>query len=126
MRLAWDMSKVVTETQCHKKVVDAMRRIFEKVLAQYGQQGVIDLRLNRYGGCFEKRKVRGGTRWSMHSYGIAMDLDPDRNQLKWNRTKASFAGKEYEPFWKIVEGEGAISLGRERDYDWMHFQFARL
>jgi hypothetical protein len=28
--------------------------------------------------------------------------------------------------WKIIESEGAVSLGRRKDYDWMHWQFARL
>ena len=32
----------------------------------------------------------------------------------------------YEPFWRIVEGEGLLSLGRTRNFDWMHFQAARL
>ena len=33
---------------------------------------------------------------------------------------------EYAAFWQFVEAEGAVSLGRARDYDWMHFQFATL
>ena len=40
--------------------------------------------------------------------------------------EAVFSGPEYDAFWSIVEKEGAFSLGRERNYDWMHFQFATL
>lgn len=43
-----------------------------------------------------------------------------------NHREASFARPEYEPFWAIVEEEGLVSLGRTRDFDWMHFQAARL
>jgi hypothetical protein len=32
----------------------------------------------------------------------------------------------YEPFWKFVEEEGAVSLGRARNYDYQHFQCALL
>lgn len=126
MVLAWDPDVVVKHTSCHKKVAEPMRRVFENALKVYGHKAIVDLRLNRFGGLFNKRKVRGGSRWSMHAYGIACDIDPDRNQLKWNKSKATLDEKVYEPWWKIVEAEGAISLGRERDYDWMHFQFARL
>ena len=31
-----------------------------------------------------------------------------------------------EEFWEIVESEGWTSLGRARDFDWMHFQAPRL
>jgi hypothetical protein len=62
----------------------------------------------------------------MHSWGIAFDFDPDRNQLKWDHTRASFARPEYEKWFYLWEEEGAVSLGRARDYDWMHIQFARL
>ena len=70
--------------------------------------------------------MRGGSSWSMHSWGVAVDLDPDRNRLRWNSSKAYLARDEYKPFWKIVESEGWTSLGRERNYDWMHFQSAHL
>ena len=70
--------------------------------------------------------MRGGSAWSIHSWGAAVDLDPDNNQLRWGKNKASFAKPAYENFWKIVENEGWVSLGRERNYDWMHFQAAKL
>ena len=70
--------------------------------------------------------MRGGSSWSIHSWGAAVDLDPDNNQLKWSKPKATFSKAEYGDFWKIVEAEGWISLGRERNFDWMHFQAAYL
>jgi len=126
MKLAWDTKTTLTRITCHKKCSESFYNIFEKALKQYGQKEVTRLRLDLFGGCLNVRKMRGGSAWSIHSWGAAIDLDPDRNQLKWGRDKAAFGKKEYEPFWKIVENEGAVSLGRARNFDYMHFQFARL
>lgn len=126
--LAWELDTKVRRFSCHSKVATALNAIFNQAYAHYGEARFVELRLNLYGGCFELRKMRntsGGT-LSMHSWGIAVDLDPERNQLKWGRDKAVFAKPEYEPFWKIVEAQGAVSLGRVRNFDWMHFQFATL
>ena len=70
--------------------------------------------------------MRGGTRWSTHAWGIAIDYDPDRNQLKWGRDRAAFARPEYDAWWRLWEEEGWVSLGRTRNYDWMHVQAAKL
>ena len=70
--------------------------------------------------------MRGGSQWSMHSWGIAIDFDPDRNQMQWGRDKARLAKPDLETFWRIWEEEGAVSLGRTRNFDWMHVQFSRL
>lgn len=126
MKIAWDKNQIIRRFRCHAKVAEPMERIFQKTLDHYGQEGVTDLALDIFGGCYNFRPMRGSTNWSMHAYGIAVDLDPEHNQLKWGRDRAKFAKPEYEPFWQIVEGEGALSLGRARNYDWMHFQFARL
>lgn len=126
MRLAWDLKSSVIKFQCHEKVHDAMSNIFTKTLSEYGEEKIKQLRLDVFGGCLNVRQMRGGSAWSMHSWGIAVDLDPENNGLKMNHKQATFAKPEYVPFWKIVESEGAVSLGRARDFDWMHFQFARL
>lgn len=126
MRLAWEPSTNVFRTSCHAKVLEPMQRIWKRTLEHYGYDELKRRRLDMFGGCLNVRKMRGGSAWSMHSWGIAMDIDPDRNQLKWDRDKASLDDPPYEPFWRFVEDEGAISLGRARNYDWMHFQFARL
>lgn len=126
MKLAWNTRSVVKSFSCHEKVHDAMATIFEATLAHYGNEGIQQLRLDLFGGCLNVRRMRGGRAMSMHSWGIAVDLDPERNQLKWGRDRAAFAKSDYTAFWEIVEGQGATSLGRARNYDWMHLQFAYL
>ena len=126
MILAWDLDSKVSKMTCHEKVHDSLKRIFQNTLDHYGFETIKELRLNRFGGCLNVRKMRGGSSWSIHSWGAAVDIDPDRNQLKWGRDKAFFSRPEYEPFWKIVESEGWTSLGKTRDYDWMHIQAAIL
>lgn len=125
MVLDWE-PKTVTRITCHEIVADPMRRIFEKLLAEYGLKKLHDLGIDQFGGMLNVRKMRGGNAWSIHSWGAACDLDPNRNQLRETKKTARFARPEYLPMWKIIEAEGATSLGRARDFDWMHFQFANL
>lgn len=124
--LAWSPAAAVRVFSCHRKVETQMNAIFSEAVAHYGETRFVELRLNVFGGCYNVRKMRGGDRMSTHSWGIAVDLDPDRNQLSWGRGKAAFSRPEYEPFWKIVEAQGGVSLGRVKNFDWMHFQFATL
>lgn len=126
LKLAWSPSITLTRITCHEKAAKSLYTIFEKTFKTYGEKDIIKLKLDMFGGCLNVRRMRGGSAWSIHSWGAAIDLDPDNNQLKWSKDKAVFAKKEYDNFWKIVENEGWVSLGRERNYDWMHFQAARL
>lgn len=125
LRLAWDLTKSIPHASVHSKCESAFKRIWTRTLGHYGHKRIKELRLDYYGGAGNVRRMRGGTRWSMHAYGCAWDVDPDRNQLHWKRNKANLDEAVYKPFWDIVYSEGGLSLGRERDYDWMHFQFTR-
>jgi len=127
MRLAWDMSKAVTKITCHEKVADSLLRIFKNILGEYGYVRISDLGIDRFGGCLNVRLKRGSTSaWSIHSWGCAIDLDPDRNKLRETSKTARFARPEYLPMWRIIEAEGWVSLGRARNFDYMHAQAARL
>lgn len=126
LKLAWDLNTSLSKITCHQKVTKSLYTIFEKTLKTYGEKDIQKLKLDIFGGCLNVRKKRGGSSWSIHSWGAAVDLDPDNNQLKWGRDKASFAKKEYEEFWKIVEEQGWVSLGRKCNMDYMHFQAANL
>lgn len=123
MTLSWDLNTKINSTLCHEKVADRLVKIFTEVRDHYGGENLDKLGLDKFGGCFNCRKVTGGDTYSTHSWGIAVDLDPVRNKFKWSSTKANFAKKEYLPFWNIVEKNGGISLGRSLNFDWMHFQF---
>jgi hypothetical protein len=126
LKLAWASSTTLTKITCHQKCAKSIYTIFENTLKIYGEKEISRLRLDLFGGCLNVRKMRGGSAWSIHSWGAAIDLDPDHNQLKWSSPRATFSKNEYNDFWKIVEAEGWTSLGRERNYDWMHFQAAYL
>jgi hypothetical protein len=62
----------------------------------------------------------------MHAWSIAIDFDPARNQLSWSHTRARLAKPDAVKFWEFWESEGWVSLGRAKDYDWMHIQAARV
>lgn len=126
MVLAWDTSKTVTKITCHKKVKDSIERVLTEVLSIYGLEAIKTLRLDYFGGCFNYRAMRGGTQLSTHSWGIALDFDPANNQLKWGRDRATLAKPDYNKWWECWEKEGWVSLGRQRNYDWMHVQAAKL
>lgn len=126
MVLAWDTSSKLTSYTCHILVKEPMERIWNRTLEHYGYDKIVELRLHYFGGCLNVRKMRGGSAWSMHSWGIAVDIDPARNALNMNKKQATMSKPAYDKFWEFVYDEGAISLGKERDFDWMHFQFAKL
>jgi len=123
MRIAWDIDTKVTKIRCHKDVADAFLAVFNDLLAHYGYQRIVELGIDLYGGCFNFRKMRGGSSWSTHSWGIAIDLDPARNTLKETSKTARFARAEYKDMIDIFYKHGFISLGREKNFDWMHFQY---
>jgi len=125
LRLAWNKTKRVKKVTCHEKVADSFVRVMERVQDHYGNQ-IKPLGLDLWGGCLNVRKMRGGTKWSTHSWGISHDFDPERNKLRWNSTKANFAKPEYNKWWKLWEEEGWVSLGKARNYDWMHVQAAKI
>ena len=123
MRLSWDMSKTVSNIRCHSKVSESLRRVLEGILSHYGTLEKVHLnRMDLFGGCLNVRKIRRGSSWSIHSWGCAIDLDPEHNQLEWGRDKATMP----EEIIRIFEDEGWVSLGSARNYDFMHFQAARL
>lgn len=123
MRIAWDKSKTVTKIQCHKHISQNLTNVFKDILAEYGIDKIKELGIDLFGGCFNVRLMRGSTtKMSRHSWGIAIDLDPDRNALKTKKPEAQFSKPEYQKMIDIFYRHKFISYGVEKDYDWMHFE----
>lgn len=109
----------------HKKLAGSLQNVLAKVRASYTDDEIKKLRLNVYDGSYNKRIMTGTKdRWSLHSYGIAIDWDQKNNGYTMKGNKASMAKPEYEDWWRAWESEGWYSLGRDRDIDWMHVQAA--
>ena len=114
--------KPVKKMRCHKLVKDNFLAVFNEILSVYTYPEIVRLGIDKFGGCFNFRKMRGGTEYSRHSWGIAIDLDPQRNLLKETSKTARFARPEYKPMIDIFYRNGFLSLGVEKNYDWMHFE----
>lgn len=125
-KLAWDKRTILKSFKCHKKVHDSMKAVLTKVLDVYGFEEIKRLNLDVWSGCVNVRSMRGGSAPSTHSWGIAVDYDDTNNQLKWGRDRAIFARPEYDKWWQCWEEEGWVSLGRAKNYDWMHVQAAKI
>lgn len=126
LKIAWDKSKRRKGFKVHRKCADSLAEVVERVHEHYGMAEIERLGFDLFGGDYNPRKMRGGTKWSTHSWGIAIDFDPARNRLKWGRGRASLAHPDCSDWWQIWEKQGWVSLGRLRNFDWMHVQAARL
>lgn len=126
MKLAWDKRRIVTRITLHTKVLESAGRAFAEIAGTYSDKERRALGIDLFGGSLSVRRMRGGSSYSMHSWGIAIDFDPERNRLRWKSPKPRLSHDDAVPFWRAWEREGWVSLGRERNFDWMHVQAARL
>lgn len=123
MRIAWKPEVSVNAIQCHKLIANELLAVFNDLKFHYGYDELKALGIDLFGGCVNVRLMRGSrTKWSRHSWGIAVDLHPAMNQLKWKKPQAVFSHPPYKPMIEIFYNHGFISYGVEKDFDWMHFE----
>ncbi len=109
--LSWDPAKRATRLRCHKLLVPVFEALFQEIV----DRGMRPL-VRTYGGCYCFRRMRGGSRLSTHSWGIAIDLNPDTNPLGSQGDMAPELVELFEEF-------GFTWGGRFSRPDPMHFQF---
>ena len=124
-KLAWAPAQTINRFRCHELLADVMTWVHAEAARHYGEAEYRRLRLDLWGGCFNNRRVRGGSLISIHAYGAAVDTDPARNGLRTPTAQASLARPEYAPFWAIVEATGGRALGKRIGRDWMHWSYVQ-
>lgn len=116
----------VRTIRVHKLIANSVLDALEEVLLYYGEKRIHELGLDDYSGAYNYRATVSGKSVSMHAWGIAIDFAAERNQYEMKKPVASLSRHECQKWWEIWEAHGAVSLGRARNYDWMHLQFATL
>lgn len=104
--------------RCHSKVRNQLEAALSAVYQALGKAQFEKEGWHIYGGCFNYRKKRGGSSLSTHSWGIAIDINPEENPF--HGTDTTFSSKAID----IMEEHGFLSGGRAWGKDWMHFQAA--
>lgn len=120
MVLAWDEHALVKSILIHKKCAPSLATVLQAIWEFYGRdQTKIDaVNLDLYGGAYNFRLKRGGTTLSMHSYGCAIDLDPQHNQF------GARHGAMPPGVVNAFRAEGWTWGGSWLKPDFMHFQAA--
>lgn len=121
LRLSWAPETIVQRLTCHKLVARDLGQILEDILKHFGSvEAVRKARMDLFGGCYNYRPMRNASSLSMHAWGVAIDLDPDRNGLgkKWKPD----AGMMPEAVVEIFKRHGWTWGGLWKTPDAMHFQ----
>lgn len=100
---------------CNKDLIEPLKQSFKNLI----DRGFVD-ELKTWDGCFNIRPKRGKKSWSLHSWGIAIDLNAFENGLNV----------------KPKLSEGFVKCFTDASFDWggywknpidgMHFQLASI
>lgn len=126
LHIDYNMQQTTNKITVHKKAASSLRKALIATEAHYGLDGMHTLGIDRYAGAYNPRKMRGGTKWSMHAYGCAIDFYAKPNGLRMRCPEALFCGPRYKAFLDIMEEHGWLPALRLWGADAMHFQRARL
>ena len=111
--LSWDPAMKVRNLYCHKK----LGKIFPAVFQAVDDAGLRS-EIETYGGCFNFRSKRMGSKLSTHSWGIAIDLNPEQNGMGTNGTMSPAVVRIFRDYGFTWGGDWSGS-----SKDPMHFQF---
>jgi hypothetical protein len=112
---AWDHNKKISSFRCHRLLADRFEALFETIsekdlIAQAGY----------FGGCFHFRQKGNGSGISTHSWGIAIDINPETNRQGNHGDMSPEIVGIFKDFGFIWGGDWS-----GKACDPMHFQYCR-
>lgn len=81
LRLSWKPETVINYTYTHPAIAQPTIDALSEILAFYGLSFIQEKELDRFGGCHNYRQVAGGSRLSVHAWGLALDYCPELGRL---------------------------------------------
>lgn len=109
-----DLPTIPNRIYCNKDVANALQDAFLNIIGRCLQD-----ELKTWDGCFNIRKKRGFKSWSLHSWGIAIDINAAWNGLKQEPQMSP-------ELVKCFTDAGFDWGGNWRRKDGMHFQLAKI
>lgn len=126
LRIDWNLRQRTNKIRVHRLAAQQLKTALIAIRDHYGETKMRELGIDRYAGAYNCRKMRGGSKWSMHAYGCAIDFYARPNGLRTRCPQALFCGVAYKPFLDIMEANEWLPAIRLWGADAMHFQRARL
>lgn len=99
---------------CNRDMVTPLSVAFKNLI----DRGWVD-KLQTWDGCFNIRVIRGGVNWSLHSWGIAIDVNAKTNGL-------GKVGTNQPGFVQCFTDAGFDWGGNFTRKDSMHFQLSKI
>jgi hypothetical protein len=100
---------------CNRLLIDPLQAVFINLISR----GYAESELNTWDGCFNIRQTTGGESWSLHSWGVAIDVNALENG--YNRPPKLSPG-----FVECFTDAGFDWGGSWHVPDGMHFQLANI
>jgi len=126
LTLSWKPDYRITRFSAHKILVPHIQSIYG-ALMQLDPVLLRDSGMMIFGGCYNFRPIRGTERkdrppFSTHSWGAAIDIDPERNGLYTKAPKANLSRADFDSIHEIWSRHGFINLGHVIGRDYMHYE----
>lgn len=124
MRGSWEGNPMVRSIACNRVVYQSLVKILYGIYDLYGRNmaKIQEAGMDLYGGCYCFRPRKSGHTLSVHSWGAAIDLNPENNGFdkKWVANSGMMPKEVVE----IFMNEGWVWGGTFSRPDPMHFQAA--
>lgn len=120
-KMIWSWGPECRRIRVHKKCAESLLICLEDISYVFNERDRMYYQLDRNGGVYNFRAVRGGKSLSMHSYGAAIDLAPELNPLgeRWVDGGRMIPDEAI----KIFTTHGWFWGGQFRRPDCQHFQY---